>query len=403
MRSALLCLVVACGSPTHSGSNAPDAKQFLDGDMIGAQPLGPLMPQEIASDRSAVMATPTVVAITYDSDPNRADTEAFFAQYAASPAWALQVGEYGVGALTVGTPRHLASTPATSDAAVRQLLTTNLGGATPAWGAPNENTLYSVTLPVGTAFKDQTGATFCGGYHDDFMIGAVDVAYSIQLPCSFPPPITPTQVLTFTLAHELVEGVTDPRWEHTPAWGSVDDAHAVWAYITDGEVADLCEFVDTFLWTDAPGMTYAIQRIWSNAAASAGTDPCIGAPASAYYQAVAAQPDSVTISLFGGSAQTKGTKVAIGATGMLELHVAGTPGSGPFQVTAVDVASLFQMSSTPLLKFVQPTGTFQIGDTVTIPVTVMAKDANLGGEAFEIDTKPMNGGPTTYFYGVVGQ
>jgi len=371
--------------------------------MVGVQPLGALMPQELANDQHAIMATPTVVSITYDGDPNRTDTEAFFAQYAASPAWAMQVGEYGVGALTVGTPRHMSGAAPTSDAGLRQILTTNLTGATPAWGAPNENTLYSFTLPVGTAFKDQTGAAFCGGYHDDVMIGSVDVAYSIQLPCSFPPPITPTQVLTFTLSHELVEGVTDPRWEHDPAWGNVDGAHAVWSYITDGEIGDLCEFADTFLWTDAPNMTYAIQRIWSNAAARAGTDPCVGSPAATYYQSVPVQPDDVTISLFGGSAATKGLKVALGATGMLELRVAGTPGSGPFQVTAVDVASLFQMSQTPLLKFAQPTGTFDIGDTVTIPVTVMAKDANLGGEAFEIDTKPTNGGPTTYFYGVIGQ
>ena len=404
MRSALLCVLVACGSSGSSHPTGPDANQQLDGDVIDVQPLGPLMPQETAGNKTAVMTTPTVVAITYNGDPNRADVEAFYQQYAASPAWAITVAEWGVGALTVGTPRHLASAPPTTDAGLRQLLSANLSGTSPAWGSPNQNTLYSFTLPVGTAFKDQTGGTFCGGYHDDVMIGTVDVAYSIQLPCAFPPPITPTQVLTFTLAHELVEGVTDPRWEHDYAWGAVDDAHAVWAAITDGEVADLCEYADTFLWTDAPGMTYAIQRIWSNAAAKAGTDPCIGSPAAAYYQSVPVQPDNVTISLFGGTAPTKGIKLAMGATGMITLRVAGSPSdAGPFQITAVDVASLFRTSSTPLLKFTQPTGTFQIGDTVTIPVTVMGKDQNLGAEAFEIDTKPVNGGATTYFYGVIAQ
>jgi hypothetical protein len=399
MRCSLLWLLAACGSPS-SPNTQPDA--MPDGS-VQAQPLGPLMPQETAGDKAAVMTTPTVVAITYDGDPNRTDTEAFFHDYAASPAWAMQVAEYGIGALTVGTPRHLAAPAAASDAAVRQVLTTNLTGASPAWGVPDKNTLYSFTLPVGTVFKDQTGTTFCGGYHDDLLIGGVDVAYSIQLPCKFPPPITATQVLTFTLAHELVEGVTDPRWEHDYAWGAVDDAHAVWAYVTDGEVADLCEFADTFLWTDAPGMTYAIQRIWSNAAARAGTDPCIGGAYATYYQSVPEQPDDVSVQLFGASMTTKGTKLAVGASGTLTLHVAGTPGSGPFAVSAVDVASVFQMAPTPLLAFTQPTGMFDIGDTVTIPVTVKAKDASFGGEAFEIDTKPVDGGPTTYFYGVIGQ
>jgi len=392
-------LLAACGSSMSPPHEQPDAKP--DGT-VEAQPLGALMPQETAGNKMAVMTTPTVVAITYDSDPNRADTEAFFHEYAASPAWAMQVAEYGVGALTVGTPRHLTGTPAASDAALRQILTTNLTGATPAWGAPSENTLYSFTLPANAQLKDQMGQPFCGGYHDDVVIGGVDVAYSIQLPCMFPPPTTPTQVLTFTLAHELVEGVTDPRWEHDYAWGAVDDAHAVWAYVTDGEVADLCEFADTFLWTNPPGMTYAIQRIWSNAAAHAGTDPCIGDPSATYYQGVPVQADDVTIQVFGANVTTKGTKIAVGASGTITVQIAGDAGSGPFTVHAVDVASAFQMG-TQLLAFTQPTGTYEIGDTVTIPVTVKGKDANLGGAAFEIDTKPMGGGPTTYFYGVVGQ
>jgi hypothetical protein len=49
---------------------------------------------------------------------------------------------------------------------------------------------------------------------------------------------------------------------------------------------------------------------------------------------------------------------------------------------------------------------FELDDTVSIPVTVVAKDHNLGGtgaEAFEIDTKPIGGGPTTYFHGLVAQ
>lgn len=87
-------------------------------------------------------------------------------------------------------------------------------------------------------------------------------------------------------------------------------------------------------------------------------------------------------------------------------YVAGAPGSGPFLVSAVDVATLFFGASKPLVMFVQPSGMFELGDTVSIPVTVVAKDHNLGGtgaEAFEIDTKPIGGGPTTYFYGLVAQ
>jgi hypothetical protein len=117
-------------------------------------------------------------------------------------------------------------------------------------------------------------------------------------------------------------------------------------------------------------------------------------------------PDAMSIALFGDNVATRGTKVASGANGTITVRIAGTPGSGPFTVTAYDVATVYFGATSPMLKLTQPTGTFAIGDTITIPVTVAAKDTGLGGtgaEAFEIDTKPVNGGPTTYFYGLVGQ
>jgi hypothetical protein len=373
---------------------------------IDAAPLalGPLMPQEALGSATGVMAAPTVVPITFDGDPQRGDVEAFYAQFAASPAWAAVTAEYGIGALEVGSAIHLAGSAVGSDADIRALLVANLGSAGAAWGSENETTLYSFTLPLDTPYSSDFGS--CGGYHDDLFIGSADVAYAVQMPCTgnFPPPVTALQALTFGMSHELVEGVTDPRYEHALGWAQPDTAHLVWAYVTDGELGDLCEFTDTELWTDPPDMTYAVARIYSNVAARAGTDPCVGAPTSPYYQTVPDQPDAVTIDLFGGSAATQGTHVAMGSAGTLTLHVAGDAGAGPFTVTAVDVASTLLGAPSPLLHFTQPTGTFAIGDTVTIRVTPVEADENLGAaEAFEIDTKPTGGGPTTYFYGLVAQ
>jgi hypothetical protein len=397
-RARVLLIVGAC---VGCGSSKPPG--------VDAQPLtlGPLMPQEVAGSATAIIASPTVVAITYDGDPQRTDVEAFYPQFAASPAWATQTSEYGVGALAVGSAIHLTGSAAGSDAAIRALLAANLGSAASGWGPPSEDKLYSFTLPLDTPFVDSFGMTCCGGYHDDVLVGSADVAYAVQCPCSnnFPPPVTKLQALTFGLSHELVEGVTDPRYEHQLGWGAVDDAHQVWAYVTDGELGDLCEFVDTALWSDAPGMTYTLARIWSNRAALAGTDPCVGAPTAPYAQSVPDQTDATTIDLFGATAATSAVKIAMGATGAITVHVAGT-GPGPFTVTAVDVASALFGAGSPLLSFTQPTGTYVVGDVVTIAVTPIAADANLGGagaEAFEIDTKPAGGGPSTYFYGLVSQ
>jgi hypothetical protein len=365
------------------------------------------MPQELAGDAKAVMATPTVIPITYNNDPQRADVEAFYPQYAASSAWLAQTAEYGIGALSVGTPLHLTGTPPASDTALHTVITNALSGASPAWGTPSANTLYSITLPIDSNFTDDIGNKCCGGYHDDLLVGSVDVAYSVQCPCSnngFPASVTPLQVLTFALSHELVEGVTDPRYEHAYAWGAVDMAHQVWAYATDGELGDLCEFTDTTLWANAPGMTYTISRIWSNAAAKAGTDPCVGAPTAPYYQTIPDQPDDTSVSLFGTMVPTKAKKIALSTQGTLTLHVAGDPGSGPFTVSAADLASF--EGGKALLTFVQPSGTYNLGDTVTIQVTPTGKDTMLGGtgaEGFEIATKPTSGGPTTYFYGLIAQ
>jgi hypothetical protein len=374
--------------------------------------LGPLMPQAI-SGGAPVMATPTVMPITWDVDPGRADIEAFFPQYAASTAWAAQTAEYGVGPLSVATPQHLTGGPASSDDDVRAILTANTTGAAPAWGAPSLNTVYAFFLPLGAGFDDGTGSLCCSGfdgYHDDFLVNGVDVAYSIQCMCdeAFPPPgITPLQELTTAASHEMVEAATDPRIEHGIAYADVDPAHEAWAYVTEGELADLCEFAETSYWTDAPGMTYTIQRTWSNAAAHAGTDPCVGGPTTSYYQAIPDQPDSVKVAPFGDIIASKATKIAVGATGEISVQLVGTPGSGPFTVSVNDVASLFFNASSPLLTFVQPTGMFKLNDTVAIKVTVVAKDTALnssaGAEAFEIETKPVNGGPTTFFYGLITQ
>src|SRR5207244_328184 len=109
------------------------------------------MPQ--CSGGTHVIASPKVVTITADADANRADFEAFAPQYAASTSWAMQTSEFGVGALTAGTPQHVATAPATDAAAIAALVA-NLSGTTPAWGAADPNTIYAFYIPKGAPFDD---------------------------------------------------------------------------------------------------------------------------------------------------------------------------------------------------------------------------------------------------------
>jgi hypothetical protein len=372
--------------------------------------LGALMPRVVAGNRDAVMTTPSIVVITYDDDPSRADLEAFASTYGASAAWAPQTAEYGVGALVAGTPRHLAgNAPATiTDAQVLALLHANLGGAAPAWGAPDENTLYSFFFPDGTILDDGFGSLCCtdyDGYHYDEMIGGVDVAYAIQCTCpGFDGPgITDLQQLTVVASHETVEAVTDPRPGTDYAFAEADADHAVWTYVNGGETADMCLYTDTAYLLGPSNFGYAIQRAWSNAAAIAGHDPCVSEATTPYYQTIPDQPAPLTVSVFGERVASHGVQIAMGATAPITLHVlADAERAGPFTISLQDVNADY-FGGSPTLTFAQPTGTYRPGDTLTVDATVVGVDRDLGGEAFAITTTPVGGGPATYFFGLIGQ
>ena len=60
--------------------------------------------------------------------------------------------------------------------------------------------------------------------------------------------------------------------------------------------------------------------------------------------------------------------------------------------------------SVKLLTITPPVGTFNAGDTISLQVGVSGTDSQLGSkaEAFQVTTTPASG-PSTYFYGLVGQ
>jgi hypothetical protein len=413
-----LCLLaVGCSTAPASVQNMdllpgpPDlggADLLASGDLAFSESsFGSLMPQVVQLDPSrSVLTSPTVVAITWDNDTNRSAIEAFYPDYAASSSWATQVGEYGVGALAVSAPQHVTGNAPTAptDSDIQSLLRANLGAS---WGAPNPQAIYALFFPSGSIVDDGTGAKCCtdfDGYHADVVVAGVDVVYSVA--CSCPgfdgAGVSDIDQITVAAAHETVEAATDPYYNN-PGWAQTDDAHAVWTFATDGEVADLCEFVDTAIWTP-PDMTHAIQRTWSNRAAAAGHDPCVGQPTEPYYQTIPDQNDPITIDINALAAwRTKGTKIA--QTGTLTLRVYADGAAGPFIVGVDDYSSVWS-SGPKLLDVSVPSTHVMPGDTITATVTVMAGDSTLGGkaEAFVVNTKPVSGGgPTTYYFGLVGQ
>jgi len=402
--------IAGCGSNNMNGTS-PDASGSGSGhdaaiDAPVEAPFGDRMPQ-VTDLSSGFIAAPKVIAITYANDPLRTDYETFFTQYAASTAWTAQASEYGVGALTVGAPGHIAgNAPATltENTFIANVLKPNLTGANPAWGAPDANTIYEISIPTTLPYDDGTGSKCCTdyyGYHYDTKINNVDVPFAINCACA-DSSLNALQNLTETANHETLEAATDPLGN---GFAQADDDHAAWTYTTDGEIGDLCEYADTANLLAPTGMSYAIQRTWSNAAAHAGHDPCVPAAAADYYQTIPDAPDVGTVSIFGSTTTTHLTKIAKGATGTLTLHVyADGANTGPFKVTVDDWNAMFTSPPAYLLSIVQPTGMYNAGDTVTVQVTVTNTDSGLGNaaEAYQVTTKPATG-PATYFYGLVGQ
>lgn len=368
---------------------------------------GDVMPRAVQEDQNSLILAPKIMPITFAGDANQADYDTFLTQYGASAAWTSQVSEYGIGAFTEATPQHEGSdVQPKTDAAVLALLHANLGPSG-AWGQPDTDTTYMFFLPDGASFDDGTGAKCCSdyfGYHYDEQVNGVDVPYAIICACDIGGGPTELQVTTSTASHEAVEAVTDPYLDPVGFYG-VDDDHVAWSYGSDPEIADLCQYADTQEWDNAPGLDakFSLQRSWSNAAAAAGHDPCVGEGATPYYQTVPEAPDASTFdfSYLGYTVNTHLLKVPMNGTGTITLHVyADDPSAGPFTVTLGDLS----FKNPAILTFEQPQGQFHAGDTITVPVTVSGTDENLGNmaEGFYVTTTPVSG-PRTYYYGLVGQ
>ncbi len=388
------------GVPTDKDSGGPVGGGGMSGPADPVD-LGKGMPQVLLGSKgaTAVLVSPKVTALTYDNDTNRAEIEAFLPAFAKSVAWSSTTKEYGVSALTVSAPIHLTGNAPTS------MTDTQAKAVLKAQAPLDASTIYTLFLPKGTLIDDGTGAKCCtdyDGYHGNYTTGGVTAPYAIVCACpGFDgKAITDLQQITVAAAHETVEAATDP-FDKTPGYSQPDNAHIAWSLVTGGETADMCALADSAYWIPSD-MKYMVQRSWSNAAASAGHDPCTGDPTTPYYTTIPTLSDTVTLSDY--AVTTSSIKIAKGATGTLKLKVyADTSTAGEFNVQIDDFAGSGYITAK------NPTATFKSGDELAIDITVVNADPNYavaggGAEIFQITTTPSNGkGPSVYYWGLVSQ
>jgi len=153
--------------------------------------------------------------------------------------------------------------------------------------------------------------------------------------------------------------------------------------VTDGEVADMCEFNDDANFTPE-GAKYMIQRTWSNAAAARGDNPCVPASTAAPYLNSFPAMSRITDSVLQGGATTLGLKIPIGQKKTIPLTLSSSgPTSGTWTVRAFDYDEAV-MGSTAGLTFSMDKSSGRNGDTIQLTITAKKADPQIGGEAFVI-------------------
>lgn len=357
------------GGATDEGSRAEAGAADADAGFVEAPHAA--LPQ-VPDNGGPVVAAPKIVTITFAGYSEDATMKSF-GDWIAGSSWLAQVGhDYGVDTGTHAAHVVLQMTAPTSptDLDTQALIEQEIGngtlpsafdvdGGSAEGGAPADagsgvpgGYVYVLFYPQGTtagAFlggpstcADLGGGHYIGGYHWETQSGAYHVPYAVIPTCSDASGVEGASDLEASASHEIIEASTDP-FPYTNTAYALTDPSNPWT-ATDGEVADLCE-----------GQTvqqggFTVQRIWSNAAAAAGTAPCIPAPAEGFYD-VSPSPDTT---------QT----VAAGSSVTFTLTGFSTAPLPPWSLQAFAASGTF----VPTLQL--SAATIGNGQTATLEVTV---------------------------------
>ncbi len=347
---------------------------------------------QVLNSNGPVLASPTVIPVFYQGDPMQAQVETLATQMSTQPWWGQVVTEYGVGPLQVGTSLMMATAAAKSlsEATVLSTMKANLG-AGKSWGAAVSDAVYVFVIPDGTTFTDSSGGVCCNdydGYHDSQSIGGKEVAYAVVCACANEagPGVTMAQSFAGAFSHEVVEAATDPYPNVSPAYSDPAPEFTAWSVANGGELADMCEYEpDVNIQPD--GFDLPVVRIWSNAAAAAGQDPCVPAPAGVpYFNAMPVTQAAVHIvDNYGTTVVTQGIKANAGQSVVVPVGLFSTAQmSMPITVQFYDFNNY--MGSNTLLTGKFDTDTGNNGDTLNLTIHVNKYDPQLGGALFILES-----------------
>jgi hypothetical protein len=294
----------------------------------------PLVFPKVLSRGGPTIAKPKVVPIVFSSDPMAADITAFTKKMAGSAYWNGTATEYGVGAITAGETIVLSEAPPTNikSGEIEQWLIGKLTGVDPAFGTPDQSTLYAIFYPSGTVITfeeaEESYGQSCegyGGYHYEVDAGGTKVGFSVVPRCG------DLAELTVAASHEYFEWATDPLPLSTPAYNRLDDEHWAWQAVMIGELSDLCTFLDRDYITPTE-VGNVVQRHWSNKLSQAGGFPCAPKKTVPYWQAIPDTPDEAIVPDYGGgfnkTIHTKAIRVKPGGSRTVDVMMYSDEAAG---------------------------------------------------------------------------
>ena len=370
-------------APSEVGDTAP-----VDSTPPVTYPaFAPDMPQ-LQGKPSAVLKNPVVVTINWPSSTAIDRLEQFGDKLGASNYWKAVVSEYGVGPTTSGPDNHvqvfgepIAKTMTTDEAAT--FVAKHVSDPAAKWPKPTPGTIYVVYLPQLTKLlfgADSACDLGVLGYHSTTTADdGTQVYYAIIPTCPFNPEGIGSDGLTATASHEIGEAVTDPS--PGDGYDGFGPNHLAWDMWNEfnSENGDACEeYLDTSFYTETePGFDFSVQRLWSNASAAAGHDPCVPAPKGPYFNAVPLDQQPITIDLhtLGGSSRTKtrGYTVAVGETKTFDIQLFSDAPMSNWTVDVVQGGNPLFPGSGPggsATGEIQGTTKGHNGDKMTVSVTV---------------------------------
>lgn len=348
-----IATAIACSSSDDTPSTdttGGDASVDADPFPVAPHAAGP----QVVTDGGPTLAKPKIIPIFFPSFAQRTTVVDFVKKLPLSTYWKQATAEYGVGDLVEpGAPIDVkeAAPPVVSESDIGAWLTSRFDGSHPEFGTkPIEDAIYTLYYPPATTLQrgDTDGGAnserSCGdfaGYHGSVDIKGVHVVFAAIASCE--PGARAIPYSTYISSHEWVEAATDPLVLTKPAYSSVDQDHIVWALLHHGgEVADMCELQDdTYFVPDDLG--FSVQRVWSNAAAKAGSNPCVPAAPGPYFNVAPVLPRIDT-----GAELTQGVVVYSGESKTVKFDFYSDGPTDLFDITATpyELSSSFTLKAT---------------------------------------------------------